>query len=73
MKARQIRLRAKTQYVSVDGMTFLRASAAKRCRTYVAGCANCESWRFLDEKGRFAYTHDELEDFMNQGESNEDK
>jgi len=69
MKVRKMRLRAKTKYVSKDGMTFLRDCFVKRCRTYVSGCASCETWRFFDEKGRFAYDFDELEEFMNQGES----
>jgi len=68
MKVRRIRLRAKTKYVSRDGVTFVRDSFVKRCRTYVAGCINCETWRFVDEKGRFAYTFDELNEFINQGE-----
>lgn len=68
MKVRKIRLRAKTKYVSRDGMTFLRDIFGGRCRTYEAGCVTCDTWRFRNEKGRFAYTLDELREFMDTTE-----
>lgn len=67
MKVRGVRLRAKTKYVSRDGVTSLRDIFVRRCRTYVAGCVTCDTWRFRNEKGRFAYNFDELKQFMNQG------
>lgn len=73
MKVRQIRQRAKTHYISMHGIKLLRDPIGKRCRTYVAGCVNCDTWRFRDERGRFAYTFEELREFMDktEGESNE--
>ena len=64
MKVRQIRRRAKTKYVTEAGFAFLRGCFAKRCRTYEAGCAVCDEWRFRDEHGRFVYNFAELRDFM---------
>ena len=40
------------------------ASQSKRCRSYEAGCANCDTWRFYDERGRFCYNFEELQGFM---------
>ena len=70
MKVRDIRKRAKDKYVVVDGMKFLRESQGKRCRSYVAGCATCDGWRFYDTYGRFTRNYDELHEFMEytQGE-----
>lgn len=64
MKVRQIRLRAKTKYVSVDGVSFLRDCVVKRCRTYESGCVICDGWRFRDEHGRFVRSFSELYNFM---------
>lgn len=64
MKVRDIRKRAKSKYVVEFGMKFLRSSQSKRCRTYEAGCANCDVWRFYDMHGRFCRTYSELHDFM---------
>jgi hypothetical protein len=64
MKVRQIRQRAKTHYISEEGFKFLRGCFGKRCRTYTAGCALCDEWRFRDEHGRFVYNFAELRDFM---------
>lgn len=69
MKVRQIRRRAKSQYVVMDGMKLLRDAIGKRCRSYVAGCASCDSWRFRDEHGRFAYNWDELREYMDKTEA----
>lgn len=71
MKVRQIRQRAKTPYILMHGFRFLRDCATKPCRTYTAGCVTCDTWRFLREHGRFAYSFDELRDFMDntEGES----
>lgn len=68
MKVRQIRQRAKTKYVSEEGFALLRECFSKRCRTYVAGCTTCDTWRFRDEHGRFAYTFEELRKFMDKHE-----
>jgi hypothetical protein len=68
MKARQIRQRAKTKYVSEEGFALLRGCFAKRCHTYEAGCATCDEWRFRDEHGRFTYNFEELRKFMNTTE-----
>ena len=72
MKVRDIRKRAKSKYVSINGFKFLRESQGKRCRTYVAGCATCDTWRFYDEQGRFP-SFPELVDFMavTEGAANE--
>jgi len=64
MKVRDIKRRAKSKYVVVEGFKFLRDCCAPRCRTYVAGCATCDGWRFYDEHGRFTRTWDELYNFM---------
>jgi hypothetical protein len=64
MKVRDIRKRAKSKYVVEFGMKFLRSSQSKRCRTYEAGCTNCDIWRFYDMHGRFCHTYAELHDFM---------
>lgn len=71
MKVRDIRKRAKSKYKVEFGMKFLRDSQSKRCRTYVAGCANCDTWRFYDMKGRFCYHFEELQDFMEWTEQEE--
>jgi hypothetical protein len=63
MKVRDIRKRAKSKFVSINGFKFLRESQSKRCRTYVAGCATCDTWRFYDERGRFP-SFPEVVDFM---------
>jgi hypothetical protein len=68
MKVRQIRRRAKTHYISEEGFAFLRGCFAKRCRTYEAGCAICDEWRFRDAYGRFVYNFDELREYMNKTE-----
>lgn len=64
MKVRDIKRRAKTKYVSVEGIKFIRGCCVPRCRIYVAGCANCDNWRFYDENGRFTRSWDELCAFM---------
>jgi len=64
MKLKQIRRRAKTKYVTEAGFKFLRGCFAKRCRTYEAGCALCDEWRFRDEHGRFVYNFEELRKYM---------
>ena len=64
MKVRDIRKRAKSKYVSIDGYRFLRESQTKRCRTYEAGCVNCDTWRFYDMHGRFCRSYEELHNFM---------
>lgn len=68
MKLKQIRRRAKTKWVSVLGMTFVRLSRTKRCKTYEAGCPVCDEWKFYDVNGRFAHTFDELRSFMDTTE-----
>ena len=68
MKVRDIKRRSKTKYVVMDGVKFLRDCCAPRCRTYVAGCAVCDSWRFYDTRGRFVRDFDELRSFMNTTE-----
>jgi len=68
MKVRDIRKRAKSKYIVVDGFKFLRSSQAKRCRSYEAGCANCEEWRFYDTHKRFP----SLEELLNAMEANDD-
>ena len=72
MKVRQIRRRAKTKYIVDAGMRFIRTCFNRRCRTYEAGCALCDEWRFRDEHGRFVYNFAELRDFMRTTEG-EDK
>jgi len=69
MKVRQIRQRAKTKYIAHECFTFLRECFSKRCTTYVAGCPNCDSWRFRDEHGRFTYNFEELRKFMDTTEA----
>ena len=64
MKVRDIRKRAKSKYRVECGIKFLRDSQSKRCRTYVAGCVICDTWRFYDMKGRFCRSFEELQDFM---------
>jgi hypothetical protein len=64
MKLKQIRRRAKTKYVTEAGFKFLRGAIGKRCRTYEAGCAVCDGWRFRDEHGRFVYNFEELRKYM---------
>ena len=71
MKVRDIRKRAKSKYKVEFGVKFLRESQSKRCRTYVAGCANCDIWRFYDMKGRFCYHFEELLSFMEWTEQEE--
>ena len=71
MKVRDIRKRAKSKYVVEHGFKFLRASQSKRCRSYEAGCANCDTWRFYDMKGRFCYNFEELLAFMEWTEQEE--
>jgi hypothetical protein len=68
MKVRQIRRRVKTKYVTEAGFAFLRGCFAKRCRTYEAGCATCDEWRFRDENGRFVYNFNELRQYMDTTE-----
>ena len=64
MKLRDIRKRAKTNYVHESGFRFQRDYTSKRCRTYVTGCSTCDGWRFFDEHGRFVYTDAELWYYM---------
>lgn len=68
MKLRDIRRRAKTPYVHEVGFRFIRGYKSKRCRTYVAGCATCDEWKFYDTHGRFTYTFEELRTYMNKTE-----
>jgi len=68
MKVRQILRRVKTKYVTEAGFAFLRGCFAKRCRTYEAGCATCDEWRFRDENGRFVYNFEELRQYMDTTE-----
>lgn len=68
MKIRQIRQRAKTKYVAGGIFKLMRDCMSKRCRTYEAGCVTCDTWRFRDEHGRFAYTFAELREFMDKTE-----
>jgi hypothetical protein len=68
MKVRDIKRRAKSKYVVIDGFKWLRGCCSPRCRTYEAGCANCDNWRFYDENGRFTRTWDELYNFMEKTE-----
>ncbi len=72
MKVRDIRKRAKSKFISVNGFKFLRESQGKRCRTYVAGCAVCDTWRFYDEQGKFP-SFPELMDFMSVTEQEEQR
>ena len=53
MKVRDIRKRAKSKYVVIEGFKFLRSSQSKRCRSYEAGCVNCDEWRYYDTYKRF--------------------
>jgi hypothetical protein len=64
MKLRVIKRRAKTRYVATEGFKFLRDCMSKRCRTYVSGCATCDTWRFFDENKRFTRNFEELQRFM---------
>jgi hypothetical protein len=68
MKLRDIKRRTKTRYVSMEGMAFIRDCTGNRCRTYVAGCTNCDGWRFFDEHKRFVYNFGELRAFMDKTE-----
>ena len=68
MKVRQIRRRAKTKYVSIEGFLFIRDCAVKRCRTYEMGCISCAFWRCRDEHGRFVSSEDEMRSFYNRVE-----
>ena len=63
MQVRDIRKRAKCKYEVHDGFKFLRASQGKRCKSYEQGCANCDTWRFYDERGKFP-SFQELMAFM---------
>jgi hypothetical protein len=73
MKLRDIRRRAKTQYVHEEGFRFIRSYKAERCRTYVAGCPTCDEWKFYDTHGRFTYTFDELWAFSQAQETNDEQ
>jgi hypothetical protein len=64
MKVRDIRKRAKSKYVVDSGFKFLRDSQTKRCKSYVAGCVTCDTWRFYDKNGRFCRNYEELCKFM---------
>jgi hypothetical protein len=64
MKLRDIKRRSKTHYQVMEGIKFVRHSRAKRCKTYEAGCTNCDWWRFYDENSRFVYDFHELKNFM---------
>jgi len=72
MKLRDIRRRAKTPYTTEAGFRFIRGYKSKRCRTYVAGCATCDEWKFYDTHGRFTYTFDELWAFSQAQEANDE-
>lgn len=37
-----------------------------RCKDYCAGCLLCDSFRFLDENGRFPRYYDEAQAFSDQ-------
>ena len=63
MKLRDIRRRAKTKFVTEEGVSFLRNCCTKRCDTYEAGCPICDEWRFKDTHGRFTRNFDELWNF----------
>jgi hypothetical protein len=65
MKVRDIRKRAKSRYVVIEGFKFLRSSQSKRCRSYEAGCVNCDEWRYYDTYKRFP-SWDELRNAMEQ-------
>lgn len=69
MKLRDIKRRTKTNYISINGMRFIRDYVGKRCREYVAGCTTCDGWRFFDKHGRFVYNFEELRSFMNYTEN----
>lgn len=69
MKLRDIKRRTKTNYISINGMRFIRDYTGKRCREYVAGCTTCDGWRFFDRYGRFVYNFEELRSFMNYTEN----
>ena len=73
MKVRDIRRRAKSKYIVIEGFRFLRESQSKRCKSYEAGCVNCDTWRFYDTHGRFCRNYKELQDYMEltTGETNE--
>lgn len=73
MKLRDIRRRAKTPYTPEAGFRFIRGYKATRCRTYVAGCATCDEWRFYDTYGRFTYSFDELWTFSQAQEANDEQ
>jgi hypothetical protein len=68
MKLRDIRRRAKTPYLPEAGFRFIRGYKSKRCRIYVAGCGNCDEWKFYDTHGRFTYTFEELYEYMDKQE-----
>ena len=38
----------------------------RRCKAYMAGCIVCDSYRFLDETGRFPRGFDEAAEFSEQ-------
>jgi len=65
MKVRDIRKRAKGKYVVDSGFKFLRDSQSKRCKSYVAGCVTCDTWRFYDTYKRFP-SWDELRNAIKQ-------
>jgi hypothetical protein len=73
MKVRDIKRRAKSKYVVMEGQKFLRECCAPRCRTYVAGCVTCDSWRFYDENGRFTRSWNELHTFIKQTEAEQER
>ena len=35
-------------------------NVGKRCKDFAWGCIICESYKFLDDKGRFPHTFDEV-------------
>jgi hypothetical protein len=73
MKVRDIKRRAKSKYVVMEGQKFLRECCAPRCRTYVAGCVTCDSWRFYDENGRFTRDWPELHTFIQKTEAEQER
>jgi hypothetical protein len=73
MKVRDIKRRAKSKYVVMEGQKFLRECCAPRCRTYVAGCVTCDSWRFYDENGRFTRSWNELHTFIKHTEAEQER
>jgi hypothetical protein len=65
MKVRDIKRRAKSKYVVMEGQKFLRECCAPRCRVYVAGCVTHEA----AHKAAFnAYTDELVTKLIEKGE-----